>query len=267
MIIITEWFGRLGNNIIQIINAIYYAIEHNHNIIQFPEHNMLLNNTIIINENAIDVNSVVSDTFFYILKYNIKRQEPYEMKEIFNKYIRYIFKIIDTSISDIQYNNTDNLYIHIRGGDIFNSNPHSYYVQPPLYYYKEIIKTYKHIYIITEDKLNPCINELIKLENVTLLDYDMNQQLNIVKQSQNLAIGFSTFGFLLYLLSPSLKNIYVPDYSINYCKLENWGENFYPHGSWGNTLCNIINLPNYIKVNEWYNTSEQQNLMINYMLS
>jgi hypothetical protein len=31
----------------------------------------------------------------------------------------------------------------------------------------------------------------------------------------NLIIGFGTFGFLLYLMNPYLKNLYIPDFFVN----------------------------------------------------
>ena len=62
----------------------------------------------------------------------------------------------------------DDLYIHIRGGDIFNSfNPCSTYAQPPLCFYEKIINKnkFKNIYIISVDRKNVVLNALLNKYN------------------------------------------------------------------------------------------------------
>ena len=56
----------------------------------------------------------------------------------------------------------DELYIHIRGGDAFSSNPSPLYPQPPLCFYEKIIKNnkLKKIHILSMDKRNPVLNAL-----------------------------------------------------------------------------------------------------------
>ena len=41
MIIIENWFGRFGNNILQILRAVHYGIINNHDKIVFPPHSLL----------------------------------------------------------------------------------------------------------------------------------------------------------------------------------------------------------------------------------
>ena len=58
-----------------------------------------------------------------------------------------ILYLRDELLRNIPNINTDpeDLYIHIRGGDIFSSKPESsYYAQPPLCYYEKIINTIFH---------------------------------------------------------------------------------------------------------------------------
>jgi hypothetical protein len=185
--------------------------------------------------------------------FNIDEPEPYIMKKIFNVYIKPIFKIyINSNPTNININ-LNEIYIHIRGGDIFGSNPHSLYVQPPLSYYNKIIEKYDNVILVSEDRLNPCVNELIKNPKVKFENNNLETDLQILGKAENLIIGFGTFGILLYLMNPNLKNIYIPDYFSSDCK--SYGENIYVH---------IIDLPNYINVGEWKNTTEQRNIMINY---
>jgi len=46
MLIINRWFGRLGNNILQILRAIHFAKLKNHKTISFNNHNFLSKNEI-----------------------------------------------------------------------------------------------------------------------------------------------------------------------------------------------------------------------------
>jgi len=251
MLSIQSWTGRTGNNILQIIRAIHYAIINSHNSIQFQKHSLLTSNIITLENIENSDKSTINDTFFSLKKYNITDPEPYVMKEYFQKYIKPIFKIKSNIILD----DDKNVYIHFRGGDIFSSNPHKAYVQPPLSYYKNIINEYDISKLVCEDKKNPCINELLKQENVEYISNTLEKDLSILSNVSNLVIGFGTFGFLLYLMNPCLKNLYIPDFFVNEL----------PKGEWGNDIkVHVINLPNYIKVGEWKNSNEQRKMMLEY---
>jgi len=252
MLIINNWYGRLGNNVLQLVRAIHYAVINSHTSIHF-QHSLLTSNIITL-ENIIENSnkSQIKDTFFSLKKYNIIDPEPYVMKEYFQKYIKPIFKI---QTENNHVTNDKIIHIHFRGGDIFSSNPHKAYVQPPLSYYKNIINDYDSIKLVCEDKKNPCINELLKQENVEYISNTLEKDLFILSNVSNLVIGFGTFGFLLYLMNPHLKKLFVPDFFVNEL----------PKGSWGNDInVHIINLPNYIKVGEWKNSEEQKKKLLEY---
>jgi len=247
MLIIDQWFGQNGNNILQIIRCIYYAKLNNHNKIIFPYHPLLKSQEIIVCFIGNFSADLIQDTFFYLKKYNIKDPSPKEMKEIFQMYIKKIFNIILNNIQD------DKLYIHFRGADIFGDNPHEAYVQPPLKYYKDIIKNYNDIILVCQDKKNPCVNELLKESNIKYESNELIKDLEILSNIENLVIGFGTFGFLLYLMNINLKNLYIPKYFVEEL----------PDGEWGDINIHIIDIPNYIKVGEWNNTIEQREIMLN----
>jgi hypothetical protein len=258
MLIINKWVGRTGNTILQIIRAIHYAIINNHNSIILEPHRMLTSKCIKLENIENNNNKLqIKDNFFSLKKYDIIDPEPYIMKEYFQKYIKPIFKIqtktdnIETD-NDLDYNK---IYIHFRGGDIFANNPHKAYVQPPLSYYKNIIKDYNKTILVCEDKKNPCINELLKQENIEYTSNTLEKDLSILSNVSNLVIGFGTFGFLLYLMNPRLKNLYIPKFFVDEL----------PKGEWGNDIkVHVINLPNYIKVGEWKFNKEQKKIMLEY---
>ena len=252
MLNIQSWSGRTGNNILQIIRAIHYAIINSHNSIKFQQHSLLTSNIINL-ENIENINkSQINDTFFSLKKYNITDPDPYIMKEYFQKYVKPIFKIQTENNNDVE--NDNNIHIHFRGGDIFSSNPHKAYVQPPLSYYKNIINDYNITILVCEDKKNPCINELLKQKNVEYISNTLEKDLSILSNVSNLVIGFGTFGFLLYLMNPNLKNLYIPDFFVNEL----------PKGKWGNVNIHSIELPNYIKLGEWKFNEEQKKMMLEY---
>jgi hypothetical protein len=250
-LLITHWTGKLGNNILQIIRAIHFAIQNKHRLILFPKHFFLTEQKIDNLCQNRNVNILIKNTFFNIQTLNINDPEPYLMKIYFQKFIYPIFKVL----KKITFNKND-LFIHIRAGDIFGFNPHSYYVQPPLSYYQNIIKSKKwhKIFVVFQDDSNPVVNELKKNEKITFLSNDLYTDLSILTNSNNLVLGFGTFGLLIYCMNTKLKRIYIPKYSIDEL----------PKGSWGDTKINIIQLPNYIKCGEWRNTPEQRKLMLKY---
>jgi hypothetical protein len=177
------------------------------------------------------------------------------MKDIFQEYIKPIFRI-NKRYRD---NPKSKLYIHFRGRDIFGANPHKAYVQPPLEYYTNIIKNYKEVVLVCQDKRNPCVNELLNMNSnelsVRYASNTLDVDLTLLNSAENLVVGFGTFGFLLYMMNSGLEHLYIPNY---------WAEEM-PQGSWGHhPVIHKIYLPNYIKVGEWRNTPEQRQFMLNY---
>lgn len=254
--IINIWEGRFGNNILQIIRCLYYSTINNISNIFLLNHEFLINNKIIIEENINknNINNInTCDSFFDLKKFNLDDPSPIIMK---NLAIKYIIPILKKNFYNSDINTENDLFIHIRGGDIFNYCPHSAYVQPPVYYYEKIINenNYKKINLIYEDKNNPCVDYLSRYNNINLFSGNLFDDINLLLSATNLVIGFGTFGFVMYLLNPKLKKIYVPDYLLPEL----------PTGNWGDIELIIINLPDYIKVGEWKNTTEQRKIMINY---
>ena len=236
-----------GNNILQIIRCIHYCFTYKHNVIYMPEH-IYLNKTVIYIEEIKDCNKdIKEDTFFYFTE----NLEPKLMKYYYHKYIKQIIKF---NFNNIEMNNND-LFIHIRSGDIFDPNPHKYYVQPPLIYYKNIIKKYNNTHVIYEDKKNPCVNELEKLNDVNIITLDLENTFIEFLKAQYLVIGFGTFGLLLYIMNSNLKKLYMPKYVYNEM----------PKGDYDIDL-ELIDLPNYIKCGEWICSKEQIERMINYTI-
>ena len=116
----------------------------------------------------------------------------------------------------------NDLYIHIRGGDVFSSSPHHGYAQPPLCFYEKIIKNrvFKNIYIISMDRSNIIVNALIKkykniVYNLNSIEYDMS----LICRAFNIVASVSSFLFSGIKLNNNLKELW--EYDI-FMKIKNF---------------------------------------------
>ena len=140
------------------------------------------------------------DSNFYYNTYNLRIENKYD-----------IFKNeILKNLPKININKND-LYIHIRGGDIFlNFNPEFApdYAQPPLCFYKQIIKKnqFKNIFIISADKKNPVIDILIKTyKNIIYKKNSIEKDIASLAFSYNIVGSISSFLISIIKLNNNLK--------------------------------------------------------------
>jgi len=160
----------------------------------------------------------------------------------------------------------DNLVIHMRGGDIFSSNIHPSYGQPPFAFYQYIISVYKYkiVHLVCEDLLNPTI-PLIKnycdLNGIdfSLISGNLRSDIEFLLRAQNLVVGRGSFSSAITSLSHNLKNVY-----------------FFESGysTWGNNNLNVIKIRDLdgeykerVLTSNWTNSIEQVNLMLDYPIS
>jgi hypothetical protein len=212
MIIFNQWYGRLGNNIIQLSNIIDIAIMYKHNIIfkSGLKHKFFDLSIIEKYFSKYNNNNKITDinNFFY------KHKLPFP-KDIFTKNVNERNKILKEAflIDNVKKLDENDLVIHIRSGDIFSSNPHPNYVPPPLsYYIREINKyNYKKIYIICEDKINPVVNKLLTLyKNSFYEENNLEKDIKIILGATNIIPSIGTFIPALTLLSNNIKFVHVP---------------------------------------------------------
>ena len=140
------------------------------------------------------------DSNFYYNMYNLRLENKYD---IFKNEILKNLPNINISKND--------LYIHIRGGDIFsNYNPEyaTDYAQTPLCFYKKIIKKnqFKNIFIISSDKKNPVIDILIKTyKNVIHKENSIEKDIAFLAFSYNIVGSISSFLISIIKLNNNLK--------------------------------------------------------------
>lgn len=231
---ITKHMGRLGNNMVYIINAIDYCLKNNIERLYFnepiPSENhqikLLLNNCFIDLSHNISNNQTKNVDFWG--HYFYRELVPfYIRKQLAQKYIVPIMKIKPQTIDE------NALVIHIRGGDIF-SRHHYAYVQPPLSFYEKIInsKKWSKIYLISEDNRNPCFDILKKKYNcISSLDnknrhggnlWGFEEDLSLMIGATNFVASKSSLSPLIIQLSKTIKNVFLANYFIdNHSKRKN----------------------------------------------
>ena len=108
----------------------------------------------------------------------------------------------------------DDLYIHVRSGDIF-IYPHSPYAQPPLCFYKEILNNNKFnkVYLIAQDKNNPIIEKMLKeYSNVIFMQNSLKEDISYLINAYNIVASISSFLNSIIQLNYNLKTLF--DYNI-----------------------------------------------------
>lgn len=246
---------RLGNFITQLFNAIKIALFYNYNVI-LPKHEYFNTTYIVINKNVtIDDEKIIDKyNFYYYDKienidmnlFAINNDETYKiLKECF------VFKEVPSL-------NDNDLLIHIRSGDLFtNKNPHPGYVVPPLSFYVDIINNNKFdkIYLIAEDTINPCINNLLELfPNIIFNLQPLEKDILLILSAKNIVISIGTFVTSLLLFSENIKTVYKPSYFFNSLRDYNF-----------NVKVITTNLYEYKKLlTPWINSKEQHDIILSY---
>ena len=113
----------------------------------------------------------------------------------------------------------NDLYIHIRSGDIFSKEASSpsfapSYAQLPLCFYTKIIEQNKFnkIYIISEDKLNPIIDILLtKYKNIIYNNNSLETDISYLIYAYNIVGSISSFITSIIKLNDNLKKFWEYD--------------------------------------------------------
>ena len=158
-----------GNCIITLNNVIFYCeIVGCHKII-FTDHHSLIRHPIYIEKLNITItpHSKVNCYDDTTLCPTFKKWDPFYPTFIKSQIrTQYIREEILRNIPQVK-TDPDDLYINIRGGDIFDTMIVARYSQPPLCFYEKVINDnkFKNIYIISNDRKNVVLDALINKYN------------------------------------------------------------------------------------------------------
>jgi len=268
---INNWYGRLGNNIKQIVNGLHIMTEYNCNFIIVPKHDMFDFNKLPNNMNKLITNIETNTNLFEINE--IIEKYNYIDKSIFDnnkaevlEILRNLFKI---KYKDVRKYNDNDLHIHIRSGDIFIS-PHSWYMQPPLDYYIKIIESRKFdkIYLLAEDNLNPTIDKLLKLyPNIIWNKNNLEEDIKSIIGCKNVVFGMGYFIPSLLFFNEGLREIFMPSrHYYNFGYIDNVKEHIIDLTDYYKTLGHAIGLKDIPWEGVMANTPEQLKIMIEYKI-
>ena len=210
---IHRWSGRLGNNIIQVKNALYIALHYKLNLI-IPKH-WFFKKTYF---NLFDIESEIVDIpriFFYRKKLEDDGFKDCFREEYEDKIKKILIENCSLTFENLPISGDNDLLIHIRSGDIFRSVFSDVYIPPPLSYYRKIIEenNYDNIYLISEDKANPCIEKLIKLyPKIKFKLKSLKEDINLVLYCKNIVMSIGTMIPSLVWFSKNCSTIYIPSY-------------------------------------------------------
>lgn len=215
-VIIFDIRMNFGNAIFTINNLIYFCEILACKKIYLSKYYWFVKNQIYNKELNITISPLNIDTWdnqstiylnsnhhlFKLFKYNYIPVRTYILKnEIFSN-----IRLIDTNIED--------LYINIRSGkDLFKKLVHcsDLYIQPPLCFYKTIIEmfNFSNIYIISNGKENPVVNELLKsYKKIKYFHGKVEEDAAFILSAKNLVLSSSSFSVELIKLSDNLKNLF-----------------------------------------------------------
>ena len=110
----------------------------------------------------------------------------------------------------------DDLYIHLRGGDVFNNKPSTTYAQPPLCFYEKILDNnkFKNIYILSMDRKNVVLDALMnKYKNIIFNEKRYEYDISLLINAYNIVTSVSSFVISTIKLNNNLKDLW--EYDIN----------------------------------------------------
>lgn len=250
---ITNWYGRMGNNIFQLSHALYLAMKTK-STLEFPNHNIIKQNFFDFSNGEEKLQSYNSDFWDTNILRNKFNDFSYdEFCNLRPSILRdYILPLLPHDDLDLNYD----IVIHLRGGDIFTHPVHPLYVQSPFSYFKKILDVEKpnNAIIVCEDRKNPLIPLLLdSIPNCQINSNLLLEDINIILNCKKLIIGGETsFSHLLAQASKKIEKVYCPVF-------EGFGKESYI----GSDICEIIFVhhENYIKSGEWKFDEKQKDLM------
>ena len=260
MISINEWYGRLGNNIIQLGTACHIADIYGHSEVKFPPHYLFIGSSVFVRSEENKCSKNVESVFFFD---NSPFPAPslQQIKEAVLKFVKPIMKekIESKYIDTFDYTEA---MIHLRGGDVFNFRKvHSGYVPAPYDFFLKCSKNFSRVGVVAEDHKHPAHKLLLNdRQFLDMSSGNVIQDLCTLCSARTLIVGPGTFWMLAYIFSSRVEKIYVTKVPNNAGSFDE-DNNFFD-----GVNISFIPLPGYIRFGSWKNTFWQRRKIINYMI-
>lgn len=267
---VLRW-GRFGNSFAQLGLALKFCLDHGVGRMFVPPGHPLftpgqiagIDVAIVRGSGEIprDCRNVVSGRFFYGYGFYPAGVTPDSIDALL---VEALPGYLDSYRASIRPLPADTLVCHFRGGDIFSTEIHPGYGQPPASFYMLAVEETgaREVVIVSEDDSNPAMAELVsalsragiafRLESNTLLD-----DVRLLCGAETVVSSFGTFVWAAALISPFMKSLW-----------------FFHRFRSGGCLSRGIALHRVIDdggdyvasmvQNNWRNTEEQRRLMVEY---
>lgn len=242
--------GRFGNQFIRNLAVSFVAEKHNLCVNYSNKHLMDQIGLILFSgDNTYnDIVNLTDDNYFTILNQETlqsnldAKYDFFQTKNIINFLYNHIRgdllknSIINKNPFSNRYNTNNDLYVHIRLGDVESRNP------GVTYYINTIAAiNYDNLYISTDDKTHIIIKEIIeKYQNTEILEYDEIETIQFASTCKHIVLSHGTFSSTIGYLA-FFSNINFPKYNTEY----NWwhGDIFSIDGWNGIYVENFSDLP------------------------
>ena len=243
----TDTNGRLCNQIIRNLAVSFIAEKHNLNVTYSNYY--LISSQLGINlfntgtQIYSDMKELNDSNFFDIyntdnITYNLNPNHNwFQIKEIINMIYDYLHSniiksnIIEKNKFKERYNNNNNdLFIHIRLGDIAHFNPGVDYYLKAIKYIKELTN-FDHIYITTDTLTHDIIKKIIEeYPQANLIDYNEVETIQFGSTCKNIILSHGSFSAIIGILS-FYSNVYYPKiekdkiwYGVDMFSIKGWTE-------------------------------------------
>jgi hypothetical protein len=214
---INGWYGRLGNNIIQVKNALHIAFYYGYNVIiqkhQYFKYTHLKVSNTNEGEPIEPIYDYASRGFYFVndIDRSINREC---FSTNYDKVREVLLSLFVLDYRTLESLGEDELVIHIRSGDSI-SVLHDQYIIPPLSYYTKFIdrNNFKKIYILAEDTQNLCIESLKKTySNVEFELRSLKDDIELVLRARNMMMSIGSFIPELIWVTKHTRNVIYPSY-------------------------------------------------------
>ena len=265
---VSHWAGRLGNNIQQVANCIMSAEKHKSTFEQNLDHDIISKFSVPFGDSGSASGRFYSwEALVHCEKgiYEGGNEVGVGVEQIYRKMQKVCRDYITPNLI-IPHSypiGSDTIVMHLRSGDNYHRifDPPTNYIPNPLVFYLELIESYDKCILITEeDRQNPIVHELSKIDKVQIQSSTVAEDFATLMNAENVALsGVGTFAMAAALCSSQIKNLYTTDLllteHLNYTMLYNTDVNV-----------NVMELDNYLPVFpcSWKNTEEQRKFILEY---
>jgi hypothetical protein len=237
-IIVSNWYGRLGNNLIQMWNSLAIAEALGAFRVSWPSKHELLGPIVDARKEyqvgpsrqVLEELRVKRGEFFFNedlpeLELSDDSKRHWARQLNLAEYLTFVpLDQLDSAVSS-------GLVIHVRSGDFENGNWRNY-IQPPLAYYMTVIRHFQQstaasqqgttrVLLVSEsDRVNPVVNALIatfretssRIEIQAQASDDLKKDISTLVNARHLVIGAGTFAYALALCNVHLETLYCPSF-------------------------------------------------------